>query len=182
MSLRFLVCLLFSSIVTCQASDRSEHGNSAATPLVRIFALPEKYDGKRVFTIGVLRVTWEGTGNGPVIRLYADEGHARNETYYDWVFLGAPMVVEIAGQNIIKVPSKEEILKLDMRYVVVEGQFFDLSEKGSTRLFPYRNVGAIDHLTILRPVVRMEWSKDSNGKDTLEAQGNTKGQPQQQSQ
>ena len=154
MSVRILVWFVFFSLISCYGSETPEYGGSPATPLVRIFALPERYDGKRVFTIGVIRVIWRR--NGPMIRLYADEGHARNETYYDWVFLGTPMVVEIGGKNIHKVPSMEEILKLDMRYVLVEGQFINHSETESVMRFPYQNVGIITQLTKLRPVIRME--------------------------
>ena len=143
--------VIFVSCSGCDyPKDRSDF--PTATPMVRILAQPEQYDGKRVSTVGVLRVIKEIVGDRKMARLYLEEGHARNETYYDWIALGSPLVIENELYRIVAVPDEEEMLSLDMEYVRVEGAFELYSDDEPIMWGHFNSVGMIDRLAKLEPM------------------------------
>ena len=132
----FVILLVsFLIIAYCNLNGKNHAASGVAVPLVRILSTPERYDGKRISTIGILRILdfeseiW--------IRLYADEGYARHNAYYSYISIG--------DRNDYLKNRFDDIMNQDsdMKFARVEGVFRNTTETEKVLHSGFRNTGYI---------------------------------------
>ena len=132
--MKSLVILLFSFFISTYCySDGMKGASGVAVPLVRILSTPERYDGVRISTIGILRILLDFDSEIWSVRLYADEGYARHNTYYSYISIGnhndyltKKWLVDIMNQD------------SDMKFARVEGVFRNTTETEKALHLPFR--------------------------------------------
>lgn len=138
--------LLFISTFAQLFAEPAFGSIGPAVPLVRLIALPERFNDKAISTIGIVRISRDK--GGPVMRLYADKDFARLETFYDFVFIDMPLESDFFITN--------ELDELNFRFVRVEGKFRNTSETEDSINPPFRNVGTIHTVTKFQLIDEIE--------------------------
>ena len=106
-------------------------------PLVRILSTPERYDGKRISTIGILRILKFDYGFS--FRLYADEGYARHKTFYSYISIGDRKDLDYLKNWLDDIINQDS----DMKFARVEGVFRNTTETEKVLHSGFRNTGYI---------------------------------------